>query len=506
MSNIINHNFSDFNLKLNNDEYYDYFLNSDCTSFLNYGENKDNVLISYIDINEENNQNDDIIYSLGSYEWENSFNNGNVLKNIGYTGVDNGLIEFKRDRVSNNKFLDIYTKSTYDLGDSKKLKLSKINGANNKFDYPLEITEDGIKLNGGFYQGFFKTKCDEYQVLPSNFDVGDVITLEFVLKKEDFEKQSNKTLNDKYLDNKGIFFYIGTRSENKWYLLYSNKDYICDKNGFNDYVYFDECDKSGFMDDYIEDDVDINADNLKTSNDINIIDNKIKYFDTDNKFIFFDRTLDGFNIKNWDDGDKIRFTYTDLDNNENLFLLMDRTNNGFTIKNIDDHRKAIKKEYDVYADIINNALCFRITDDGEIGYRYIVGDCESKINVLEGYSNKNVITEQKWSVIHVKIKFNSETMILYFYVDGKLIYITEELPKLNLRELNDLYEKQEGVPYNISLGGGTQGLCDVVMPNYMDDVNIVLPIEKYFAGSFIGYLKSFKWYNGNIDIINLNKK
>ena len=64
MSNIINHNFSDFNLKLNNDEYYDYFLNSDCTSFLNYGENKDNVLISYIDINEENNQNDDIIYSF----------------------------------------------------------------------------------------------------------------------------------------------------------------------------------------------------------------------------------------------------------------------------------------------------------------------------------------------------------------------------------------------------------------------------------------------------------
>ena len=90
-------------------------------------------------------------------------------------------------------------------------------------------------------------------------------------------------------------------------------------------------------------------------------------------------------------------------------------------------------------------------------------------------------------------------MKLYFYVDGKLVYITKELPKLNLRALNEVYEKQEGVPYNISLGGGTQGLAETILPNYMLNPTRVYPLEKYFAGTFIGYMKSFKFYNCSME-------
>jgi hypothetical protein len=82
-----------------------------------------------------------------------------------------------------------------------------------------------------------------------------------------------------------------------------------------------------------------------------------------------------------------------------------------------------------------------------------------------------------------------------FFVNGKLVYITKEIPKINLRQLNDLYEKQEGVPYNISIGGGTQGLAETIQYNYMLNPTRVYPLEKYFAGSFIGYIKSFKIYN-----------
>ena len=92
-------------------------------------------------------------------------------------------------------------------------------------------------------------------------------------------------------------------------------------------------------------------------------------------------------------------------------------------------------------------------------------------------------------------------MKLFFYVNGKLKMITKEIPILELRELNDLYSKQEGVPYNISVGGGTQGLCDVIYPLYRDNPSIIYPLEKYFAGSFIGDIKSFRFYscllNGN---------
>ena len=86
-------------------------------------------------------------------------------------------------------------------------------------------------------------------------------------------------------------------------------------------------------------------------------------------------------------------------------------------------------------------------------------------------------------------------MKLSFYVNGKLKMITKEIPILELRELNDLYSKQEGVPYNISVGGGTQGLCDVIYPLYRDNPFIIYPLEKYFAGSFIGDIKSFRFYS-----------
>ena len=94
-------------------------------------------------------------------------------------------------------------------------------------------------------------------------------------------------------------------------------------------------------------------------------------------------------------------------------------------------------------------------------------------------------------------------MRLFFYVDGKLVYVTRSMPKLNLHELKETYEKQEGVPYNISIGGGTQGLAETVLPNYMLDNDRVYPLEKYFAGSFIGYFKSFKFYNCGMEYMNI---
>ena len=65
------------------------------------------------------------------------------------------------------------------------------------------------------------------------------------------------------------------------------------------------------------------------------------------------------------------------------------------------------------------------------------------------------------------------------------------------------YDKQEGVPYNISLGGGTQGLADVVYENYKELPEYVLFLEKEFGGSFTGYLKSFKFYSCNQDFTKI---
>ena len=557
MSNIINHNFSNVKIKLNSDNYYDYFINDDNLSAynINYFNDKmyDDCLITYIDMS--SNKCVDGIWLNGDekYYWDEYVNNSPILNNIGYTGVDNGLINYKRDRISNKYFFDVYTESSYKIGSSNTIRLHQVNGTHNLYDYPITIQSDKIKFNGGFYQGFFKTKCNEYQVLPSNFKNGDVYNFEFYLNKQDFEKESNKTLNDKNPHNKGIFFYIGTRSENKWDYFYSGDD-DCFTLSPDDYIEDSEIDKnthiiSNFNDvnpyieiadnfyissnddellhnsvpngvdrffgddylafdgetlcvedyDYIENEVDISQFEFETKDGFQLKISGYEYFDTDNKFLFFNRTKDGFTTKTWDDNDKIRFVDIKNTFNDNLFLIMNRTKDGYTTKTIELYREQFKAKYDVNKDLFNNALAFRVTDDGRIGYRYLTFECGEGMVIKEGYSKPNIIMNGKWYTINVKIKFYQTTMKLFFYINGALLYITNELPKIMLRTLNDLFEKQEGVPYNISIGGGTQGLCETVLPNYMLTPYRTYPLEKYFAGTFIGYIKSFKIYNCDIE-------
>ena len=60
------------------------------------------------------------------------------------------------------------------------------------------------------------------------------------MKRCGLKPESTKTLNDKYPENKGIFFYIGTRAENKWIYLYDEEDVDglenCYQLGMDDFV------------------------------------------------------------------------------------------------------------------------------------------------------------------------------------------------------------------------------------------------------------------------------
>ena len=75
------------------------------------------------------------------------------------------------------------------------------------------------ELYGGFYQGFYKLSGYDYEVLPERFNKG--WTTEFLLKPRKEDENSITTgqtyLNDVYPENSGTFFFMGTRSENKYY-------------------------------------------------------------------------------------------------------------------------------------------------------------------------------------------------------------------------------------------------------------------------------------------------
>lgn len=155
----------------------------------------------------------------------------------------------------------------------------------------------------------------------------------------------------------------------------------------------------------------------------------------------------------------------------------------------------------VMSDTYLNQIAFRFKKDGKIGYRTIIHNCDS----VEGYCINEEYSEERvddinWCLITVRMIKNAtnNNFKLLFYADGKLVLTSKELPELKLRKLSVHDELQEGVPYNISLGGGTQGLIDMIGFNEKYETQYALPIEKYFAGSFIGKISQFKIYNNKV--------
>lgn len=482
-SNILNHNREIFNLNISYSDYWDVYLHlNQASSNIDVNE----CLGAYIDTTQDECLQDNELISLDEYQWDKATNNGIILNNIGLTGIDNGLITYDKNNITDDEFLKILQESSLVIDDSDyRLHLNKVNGNNNIYSYNTLQTQDNnenvIKLNGGWYQGFFHINdgCD-YKVLPKSL-TNSGWELQFKLKPEDNKLQLLKpTLNDVYPENKGIFFYIGVRAENKWYKYYN----------------------------------DTNLTTELTTDDELQINSNVNKITTDNKFIFYNRTVNGITTKtkNPPESFEVIIPKYKLSDHVNYFTIMNRGKNGYTTQTIHQHENYnINKKYNIVKDLINNALAFQIKEDGSVGYKYLVKDCdnENQYSIANEWSYPNLIKKGEWVTIDVRIKpIENTTMRLMFYINGKLVLYSKELPILNLRQLDDDYNKQEGVPYNISIGGGTQGLCDVVYDNKDELPQDILFLEKEFGGSFIGLFKSFKFFtcDKNYNQINENLK
>lgn len=564
---------------LKTDEIWDFVLSQDTTPSIEEDNIlSDDCLISFIDTNKEeclieNNY----LLSSSDYKWENGKNDGPTLEDIGYTGVDNGLLLYEKDKISNLDFYKIFTKSKLHLKkDNLSLILHPVSGNTGLYSYPYEIqaneSEKFISLKGGFYQGFYKLYGFNYEVLPNTIE--DYWGMEFVLRPKQYEEEKN-TLNNTYPENKGIFFYMGTRAENKFLQGYGY-DFSSFKKRIDNrkFEFPEDCqnfpNESYFLEDYLDEsentslkpvdndcfktlmllqyfmqpdekfyccskeelqkinpieeeekidckktnyfinDADLNNAVFETSNGSDILQEGYYEIETDNKYLIFNQTKTGFTTDTWDDNNKFVLTGTTLSNNANLYLLLNNTKTGYTTDTIENYYTSVKKDSSkIFKDSIGNCFALKINDNGSIGYRYMIDDCENAngYKVIEEQSFPNIIKNDEWNTIFVSFQIlNGELdkcnnpigkrkMKIYIYVNGKLKFISKELPDFNFRQLDETKEKQEGVPYNISLGGGTQGLCDSIWLNYYDVFKPILPIEENFAGTFIGDFKSFKFYN-----------
>ena len=510
--NIKNKHSRRLDAKLFNQKYYDFMLYKgevacDCASNLD-----DMVIADFSDLLVDG----DKLYSTKT--WSGSTNDGVVMHDIGMTGVDNGFIYFDKTHTPEDKFLEIFFNTTYEIpSGNTRLFLSPIRSNTQLYTYDSEILQSGdtkyLALKGGFYQGFFKLYGFDYQSLPDR--IYNDIVLHFDLKpRTDYELPEN-SVNNSHSGNTGIFFYMGTRAENKFWEIYSNGHTT--SGDTDDY----------FADDFLEDDMSkqecVNSYSAFTdSNGHQLNEHDIYEIETDNKFVFFNRTDTGFTIDNWIDGAKVVLNGTKK-KNINYFPWLNRTKTGFTVDNIDQLEDYIDKiegkteeeieketQNEILKDVRNNVFALRVSPDGAIGYRYGILDCdaENHYSVLEEYSLSGIVESDKWNSVNVRFAILNPTndkcdtrprkMKIMIYVNGYLKFISKELDALSFKELNDVYEKQEGVPYNISLGGGAIGLLETLFPKDCD-INKFSPIEEDFCGTFIGDIKDFKMYMGFID-------
>ena len=602
MSNINNFNFNKLDVRLTNDEYWDFFIANDESFGGGTGGDMGDgsCFVVHYDFNniqtyEYSALTATSIVSLVS--WSEAVNTGYTFDTIGLTGIDNGLITFDKSPsdTSNQVLLEALTGSTLVIyPNDKALHMDKVTGTTGNFIYPIDIIS-GVttyaQFCGGFYQGYYKIDGYSYEVLPTR--VNQAWVGEFWLNPQDVCLYTGTTLNDVYPNNKGFFFYMGTRAENKFWNIWEGADTGCTINctqpsGCTDTI-SEWCTVPKETDISFVGDYNVLIPLSPPQLEISLITNQFLVYgrardngyqgttastaqfliDENNNYIIsqnYENILvkDSTIFKNINNigaitgytcscggcqskgnglGSKTVCSYDKkgivvvkpkvrLTNKQNPFLIYGRASKNNLCKcnacagpsdNLGNETicsfsglTSPIDELDYKVDIIDNALGFRIKDDGSIGYRLLsyTGQCittttgektyVSGVTVEEGYSIAGLVAPNEWSYVAIRFitDYNDDCQLkttkprkgkLMFYINGKLKYVVNEFDEFIAKRLNEYKDKQIGVSFNMSLGGGSQGLLESQTFGGLDYSDKNLPIETNFAGTFIGGIKDFKF-------------
>ena len=90
MANLKVNNYHRLRLRINKDEYWDFFVNKDSYGY--HGNNADNCLISYIDLAHADCDDSGWIKSENEYSWDNALSIGYTLYNITYTAHTDNIL------------------------------------------------------------------------------------------------------------------------------------------------------------------------------------------------------------------------------------------------------------------------------------------------------------------------------------------------------------------------------------------------------------------------------
>ena len=496
-----------------------------------------------------------------------------TICDIGLTGTDNGLVtQMTGETITATMGLLSDSQKFDRLSFDRRLKLHQITGytetPNIRFSglpkdisYNIVSKEDpkiGVfhELYGGFYQGFYKLFGYEYTLYPERVNKG--WSVEVLLKPRFVDEFTppyyQTTLNNFYPNNKDIFFYLGTRAENKYY-HHANGSPVSD-SGYTRVTETLTCLKtcacsstaitnSNCIEVYQPSDEikshELTCDCGCKQTEVTLVepDKDPKMDDLSNALAF---KLCG-DPHNPQIGVRIlRFT-GDCVTTGSCSTTGITYETGYTVDNlcttkgIYDFCKEINpsflsQEHWVQLDLVWERYSWFDTCDlwykGGLGLitkdPYIESLTNKSVNLISPpYTNGEEIAKR----IEV-VKLNERWLIekdyrkgkIKIYVNGRYFHTFENIEEIIPRGLNTEKERQVGVPYNISWGGGTQGLhnnltftgCPESLNGlvYMQDpecfpnnilsgttysgltTNILL--EQNFAGSFDGGISQFRMY------------
>jgi len=560
MSNLFTNNNSgkQYDFQLTDRHYYDFFIYNERHKG-NSGNTDCNV--AEIDPNIDGCIGEDNKF-YSTTIWSDAINTGINLPDWGFCSIDNGFTEYNPET---DNLINIFTGTTLAIPENdNRFFMKPVDGFFYDIDYSYSIEEENnlkyFEFTGGFLQSFYKlytganSDTIKYQTLPNRPQ--QAWTWEFILRPKNIEKEN--TLNYFFPENYGFFFYQGLRAENKWW-YYSNKLNLDKLEQLKQIIQQQD---EYFLGDYL--DIEELAKNksifetLQTSSGILLNTPNIVEFNTDNKYLFFNRTRCGYTTKNPPESDEITMSYQNKNPNLNYYLLFDRTENGITTKDVEPTKGSCamysNREYydcnpylqynlfdkprqnfpeilgnidiydntiDINADVYNNNIGFRITETGQIGYKYLIQNCgdDKDINPttsIEEYSKENIVQYDQWNYIVIRFVFDPTITDpecssapprkgnIYFYNNGNLVFISQTVDEPMFHELNEYWQKQLGVGFNISLGGGTQGLLETILSdNPLDYDRYIFPIEKFYAGNFYGDIMTFRINNCDIGYNNI---
>lgn len=369
-----------------------------------------NDLSIHIDVSDDKSWNlNSGLTSISLTKWENAFSDNLDLRDFGLTAFDNGRTnimwsgitltpddtKLKLHRIGYN---DVLNPTTTQYGGFSATTIYDGYEIN-----PITTGDSGnyFELNGGYLQGFFNLEGFNHKLLPTRFGKG--ITIE--------------TLVNLYPNSSGIFYMMGVRAEDKYN------------------PYFD----GEFTKGETKPQQSTNGEEIRG----------IPHYMT---------------FEEQSDNDNFLGVNTTLNNYLDSYEEIERYKKAIRV--IEDSKEIVHEQPNQVENIENNVIAFEITQDRRLTYKYV-----GENGIIKYNSSPNQITNTGFTLISITYTPNNNYLSehdlkcgerrigdLRFFINGRQFWKIKDFSEFFFKGIINDKEKQIGVPYSISWGGGSFGL------------------------------------------------